>query len=175
MRKSKGFTQHRFVKSLQNSESLPEITLRKTKSDAGFTLIELLVVIAIIGILSGVVLVSLSPVKAKARDSRRVSDVHQIMLALELDYNDKLKYMEKGAVGSIVQLPLSIAPYLDQVPQETGVIMPVCQPEGYRWYGNTGQAQKYCLWSCLESGQFFAASPKGTKLMSAVPVNLDCW
>ncbi len=54
----------------------------------GFTLIELLVVIAIIGMLSSVVLASLNSARGKARDARRVADVKQMMLALELYRDD---------------------------------------------------------------------------------------
>ncbi len=50
----------------------------------GFTLIELLVVIAIIGILSSTVIASLNNARMKARDARRVSDLSQIRLAMEL-------------------------------------------------------------------------------------------
>ncbi|OGG59464.1 hypothetical protein A2765_01900 [Candidatus Kaiserbacteria bacterium RIFCSPHIGHO2_01_FULL_56_24] len=59
-----------------------------TRSERGFTLIELLVVIAIIGILSSVVLASLNSARKKGRDARRVSDVKQIQLALELYYDN---------------------------------------------------------------------------------------
>ncbi|HEY4502812.1 MAG TPA: type II secretion system protein [Candidatus Paceibacterota bacterium] len=54
------------------------------KNQSGFTLIELLVVIAIISILSSVVLASLSTARAKARDAKTKSDIHQIKLALYL-------------------------------------------------------------------------------------------
>ncbi len=71
------------------------------KSDKkGFTLIELLVVIAIIGTLSGLVLVSMTSVRAKARDARRKSDVSQIMKALELYYNTNEKYPLSGGATS---------------------------------------------------------------------------
>lgn len=56
----------------------------------GFTLIELLVVIAIIGILSSVVLASLNSARQKSRDARRVADVGQLRLALEL-YFDSIR------------------------------------------------------------------------------------
>lgn len=64
----------------------------KLKEQKGFTLIELLVVVAIIGVLSSVVLASLSDARAQARDARREADMRQIQTALELYYNDKGHY-----------------------------------------------------------------------------------
>ena len=64
----------------------------KTSYKRGFTLIELLVVIAIIGILSSVVLASLNSARKKGRDARRVADVKQIQLALELYYDANSNY-----------------------------------------------------------------------------------
>lgn len=60
----------------------------------GFTLIELLVVVAIIGLLSSVVLSSLNTARMKARDVQRKSDVQQIALALELDYDKYGSYTQ---------------------------------------------------------------------------------
>ncbi|MEK7078243.1 MAG: type II secretion system protein [Patescibacteria group bacterium] len=61
--------------------------MKNKKFSSGFTLVELLVVIAIIGILASVVLVSLNSARGKARDARRIADLHQVTLALE-NYND---------------------------------------------------------------------------------------
>lgn len=65
-------------------KSIWRLSARESK---GFTLIELLVVIAIIGILSSVVLASLNSARKKGRDARRIADVKQIQLALELYYD----------------------------------------------------------------------------------------
>jgi prepilin-type N-terminal cleavage/methylation domain-containing protein len=65
---------------------------KSSGSNLGFTLIELLVVIAIIGMLSAVILVSLSSARQKARDARRISDVRQIISAAELFFNDCNQY-----------------------------------------------------------------------------------
>lgn len=67
------------------------------KYTKGFTLIELLVVVAIIGILSSVVLSSLNSARIKARDAKRVEDLHNIQEALELYYNNKGSYPVGGA------------------------------------------------------------------------------
>ncbi len=63
------------------------LTVRIRSSASGFTLIELLVVIAIIGLLSSVVLASLSSARIKARDAKRKEDLHQIQNALMLYYD----------------------------------------------------------------------------------------
>ncbi|MFC1700756.1 type II secretion system protein [Patescibacteria group bacterium] len=72
----------------------------KKINQKGFTLIELLVVIAIIGILASIVLVSLNSARQKARDVRRVSDMRQIALGLEIYYDDNAGYPgDADAVG----------------------------------------------------------------------------
>ena len=63
-----------------------------TQKQKGFTLIELLVVIAIIGILSSVVLASLNSARQKSRDARRISDLKQLQLALEMSYDADESY-----------------------------------------------------------------------------------
>jgi type II secretion system protein G len=62
------------------------------RNSRGFTLIELLVVIAIIGILSSVVLASLNDARQKSRDAKRVADIKQLQLALELYFDSNGSY-----------------------------------------------------------------------------------
>ena len=62
------------------------------KARRGFTLIELLVVIAIIGLLSSIVLVSLNSARSKSRDARRITDIRQVELALELYFDSNNSY-----------------------------------------------------------------------------------
>ncbi len=62
------------------------------KKNKGFTLIELLVVIAIIGVLASVVLASFNSARKKSRDARRIADIKQLQLALELYFDANSTY-----------------------------------------------------------------------------------
>src|SRR5690606_13059805 len=95
----------------------------------GFTLIELLVVISIIALLSSVVLSSLTVARAKARDSKRFSDLRQIQTALEMAKtdgktlpNETYGYGHTGpssaTSGYNANLVSFLAPYLPSVPYE---------------------------------------------------------
>lgn len=88
------------------------------KGSKGFTLIELLVVIAIIGILASVVLASLNRARKQGRDARRVSDIKQIQLALELYFDQVGTYpsnagtwmadlIGRGVISTVPQDPLT--------------------------------------------------------------------
>ena len=77
----------------------------------GFTLIELMVVIAIIGILASIVLVSLNSARKKSRDARRLSDIKQLQLALEMYFDSNGHY--PTALSDLVT-----GGYMSQVPTD---------------------------------------------------------
>ena len=121
----------------------------------GFTLVELLVVIAIIGILASVVLVSLNSARGKARDARRISDLHQISLALE-NYYDAAKGTDgAGTTQAYPTAITTLAPtYLTTEPKDptTGASYT------YNSAGCSPANQKYILKATLENYQAALAS-----------------
>jgi prepilin-type N-terminal cleavage/methylation domain-containing protein len=143
----------------------------------GFTLIELLVVITIIGLLSGMILVSLGGIRAKARDVRRMSDIRQIVLAMELAYSDDDQYIRSLETPDIIQSGSRV--YLDPVPRDLRPGNPK-----YSWRDNTiaaltnCDAQNFCIYVELEEEGYFAGSPKGTRELSSEPplaAGQCCW
>lgn len=89
----------------------------------GFTLIELMVVIAIIGMLSSVVLASLSSAREKAASVRRISDLKTIQTALELYHSTNNRYPNLGwsyncSGGNWATLQTALTPYLSAIPND---------------------------------------------------------
>jgi prepilin-type N-terminal cleavage/methylation domain-containing protein len=117
----------------------------------GFTLVELLVVIAIIGLLSTVAVVSLSSARAKARDTKRLADMRQIMTALEL-YKDingtypgntdsdtgcggwDMGYFGGPTSGDQFIQPLKTAGLINTPGDPVASTCPGVYPDGYAYY-----------------------------------------
>lgn len=96
----------------------------------GFTLIEMLVVVAIIGLLASVVVVGLGSSRTKARDSKRIADIHQLQTLMELNYTN--------SGGYDCDVVKTSDKYLD--------------PSGNQpTYGcNSPTENSYTVWACLE-------------------------
>jgi type II secretion system protein G len=93
----------------------------KSLRSRGFTLIELLVVIAIIGLLASIILASLNTAQQKGRDARRIADLKEVQLALELYYDANSTYPVQAtglaATISASSIPTTLAPtYISQTP-----------------------------------------------------------
>lgn len=118
----------------------------KNKKTSGFTLIELLVVISIIGVLASVVLASLNSARIKARDVRRIADLNQIQLALNLYYDANNAYPSVAAwvtsVGGALWLPGISPVYIATVPVDPLNIG--CSPIGPAGTSPWGGGSNYC-------------------------------
>ncbi|MBU1557672.1 prepilin-type N-terminal cleavage/methylation domain-containing protein [Patescibacteria group bacterium] len=110
--------------------------------EKGFTLIELLVVIAIIGILSSVVLASLNSARLKARDAKRVSDLKQLQLALEMFYDDNSAYPVSTTYAGISALTTNLV--------NSGYIAAMPIDPSSNSFGYIGTATTYCLSTAVE-------------------------
>lgn len=85
----------------------------------GFTLIELLVVITIIGVVSSIILTNVSKARAKARDTRRISDIHQLKIALELYYSANNAYPPENGNGRLDALNVLVSNgYIPELPND---------------------------------------------------------
>jgi len=111
--------------------------MKFSKKSRGFTLIELLVVIAIIGLLSSVVLSSLSTARKKGRDARRVADLKQLQGALELYYSETNAY--PAATSSLAPAYISVIP-----------VDPSAAGAAYT-YVKSSDSNYYCLGATLEA------------------------
>lgn len=124
--------------------------LKIRQGRGGFTLVELLVVIAIIAILTGIVVTNLSPAKAKARDAKRVSDIGQVQLALELYFDRCRTYppVENSMPDpdSDTGCGVTFSQFMSTTPKPPGTNA----DDTYKYYLN-GESTDYILRTVLET------------------------
>jgi len=142
---------------------------RKTMPNlvSGFTIIELLVVISVIALLSSVIFASLNNARSKARDARRMSDIKQIQLALELYFDVNGVYpstsnaWKSGTTvcnstygsGNSYSGPTGYIPnlapnYISVLPESPNVTTNKCYL--YR-DSNSGKDYKFLIWGAVEN------------------------
>ncbi len=68
-----------------------------------YTLIEMLMVVAIIGVLASSIIIGLGASRASARDARRITDLKNVQVVLELYYSKYGFYPRQGelTVGEV--------------------------------------------------------------------------
>ena len=128
----------------------------RTQKSRGFTLIELLVVIAIIGLLSSVVLASLNEARQKARDARRIADLKQMQVALELYYTSQTIPGYPSATAALVTA------YIQRVPVDPGT------GAAYTYAVNT-DGSYYCIGATMETLPLPISSCNDNSLVPALP------
>ena len=107
--------------------------MQRQRSTRGFTILEILVALAIIFVLTGIVVGALSGSREKARDTRRLTDLDQIQVALRLYAEANGEYPcedhtacnaaaqsadANGQLGTGGTIDTLLAPYLPNVPQD---------------------------------------------------------
>jgi uncharacterized protein (TIGR02145 family)/prepilin-type N-terminal cleavage/methylation domain-containing protein len=140
----------------------------KLKVYSAFTLIELLVVIAIIGILTALAVVSLQNSRRSARDTKRLSDVKQIQIALELYYHDNNNYPETLVPGE--SLASNSITYMETIPYPPTTIDGDCSTTSYT-YSTSNDQSYYNIHFCLSSNT--GSLPAGEVVAS--PRGLGVW
>jgi len=109
------------------------------KKKSGFTLIELLVVLAIIGMLTGIVLVSLGRARARARDVRRMSDIRQLVTAQQMYEGENQVFFTSTTANGIPTIPGYMPGVNDPQPGKN-----------YVWIDNIDNPAKFCAYAELE-------------------------
>ena len=146
-------------------------------SKKSFTLIELLVVLAIIGLLASLVLVNLGPVRQKARDAKRQSDIKQYGLAMEMYYlaqtlpsYPNLPDTATAIDSASTLLQPYLSPPLPLDPVNSGNYI-------YYWTDNNSPTNTFCVWAKLETltpTTYVISNPKGTKQTTTAPTATNC-
>ncbi|MFH1611754.1 MAG: type II secretion system protein [bacterium] len=152
----------------------------KNRFKTGFTLIELLVVIAIIGLLASIVLVSVNSVRKKARTTKRISDLKNLSLALELYYDNNNNTYPSSLGGAGVWDGL-YSSWGDSTPDWIAGLAPTyvsVLPRDPR--NHTNGSQQYIYRSDGNNYKLISHSPEDCAGVKAKYPNLidparDCW
>ena len=138
------------------------------KNNPAFTLIELLVVIAIIGILTALAVVSLQNSRRSARDAKRLSDVKQIQIALELYYQDNSIYPATLTPGET--LSSNTITYMETIPYPPTTLDGDCSTTSYI-YSTSNDNTYYNIHFCISNN--IGSLPAGEVVAS--PRGLGTW
>ena len=124
--------------------------MRETKKN-GFTLIEIIIALFIIGLIVTLASISINKIREKGRDIKRVDNIKQIQLALEMYRRDVGSYPETLNFGEqLVNPSNSNIVYLDKIPTNLFYGGGDCPNEEYSYSLTDG---KYEIEFCLENFQ----------------------
>lgn len=142
-----------------------------------FTLVELMVVVAVIAILASALLVGLGGARARARDSRRMSDIRQVQNLLELYYAKVGNYPiitsgDPASRWSALETELKNKGITNQLPKD-----PIDKGNYVYSYGSCGgtdNGQNYTLGAKLENEDHTALKDDIDDSDSPCSIGISC-
>lgn len=141
---------------------------KKQNKSRGFTLIELLVVIAIIGLLAGIVLVSLGGTRNQARDARIIAEMGQIRTQAEVLNSNTGSYATLGCdLAAITGLCEDLSVQAGNVATSTFVFSVNGAVEYCAEVPLTGTNRWYCVDNTFVSAQFAGAAGSTCGLLAS--------
>jgi len=129
----------------------------QTGRNRAFTLVELLVVIAIIGVLSSIAVLAISNARQKARDVKRVADIRQITMSLELYNNDHNGYPPATTpvvLGDGAYNSLCMGGFKTQCSVGEDVFQGIVPSAPTPWDGDCLEAENEYMYSTPGGGEF---------------------
>lgn len=146
--------------------------MKVSKKQQGFTIVELLIVIVVIGILAALVITTYTGIQAKARNSKRQTDVNSVQTQLEAyfaqnghypsltDMNDSswLTTNMKSLDKSALQDPQGSSQTLVASPVAKSYAYEVANSSGTSCESDDTTCATYTLTATLEGGGTFAKS-----------------
>ncbi len=145
----------------------PKGTNFKVGNLTGFTTIELVVVIVIIGIIATITLVMLSSLRAKSRDTQRISDISEIQAALERYRVDQGFFPSVITPGQALVGPATGKTYLATIPTNPHPIDGSCTLSEYTYEVGDDPALYYLTY-CLGSAINDVAAGNETAMPSKI-------
>lgn len=116
----------------------------------GFSLVELLVVIALIGMVTTIATLSITTIRAKSRDTKRLEDIKQIQNALQSYFIDEKEYPASLTPGQALIGPTSSTTYIKIIPTAPNQADGNCTNELNQYvYQQTENGKSYKLSFCL--------------------------
>ncbi|MCU0680064.1 MAG: prepilin-type N-terminal cleavage/methylation domain-containing protein, partial [Planctomycetes bacterium] len=153
------------------------IKINKAKKPFAFTLVELLVVIAVIAIVATLSILAFQSAREKSRDAKRIADIQQLRMALELYYNDASGYPPVSAfiAGEAISYVKNgnVKTYINKIPSAPVPADGDCTSQNNSYSYSSENPSTYTINYCL--GNQSQEVPKGLNLATATQFySLSC-